>query len=352
VLEPAGVRGCWTGTFDTAEHLLLIIGARRSNVDQAAVYHLKILPPYRDGRTRKPSTGRADMPAPVRYRSAATPDLGSVQPNTSDRSTLDGRAIEAYRFPLMTDPEQQAAMDVLWSGSWLSLPTPVLLCLCACRTVAVQHPACTTRASVSAYAFSGPCSDRFFHRYRHANPFRPHSPASLWTSMALSPVRREPLHVGTSFWNAADHAVLIDCMRGRQSKAGDGDGRSDVRRLTYVSACDGLLLRMIHSDASVALNPRCPGFCSAVQVREAEDVIVSQQRFIAHAGRRDLSTFSDAQFDGTTFEAHPTGGYHCTWILKLQGEVPVEELRPSPRRSRQRCTDTCSSFTQAPDTTA
>src|SRR5260370_7021480 len=66
--------------------------------------------------------------------------------------------------------------------------------------------------------------------------------------------------------------------------------------------------------------------------RDIADIIRSQQRFIATMQGRTatFSTFSDAQFDGATFEAQlpadrmamPTCFY---WILKLKARVPLRQ---------------------------
>ena len=73
------------------------------------------------------------------------------------------------------------------------------------------------------------------------------------------------------------------------------------------------------SETGAGLRPKRPG------TRDAADIIVSQQRFIATMQGRTatFSTFSDAQFDEATFEAQLTEGRNpmmiCWyWIVKLK----------------------------------
>jgi predicted ATPase len=91
-------------------------------------------------------------------------------PSVGERpwQTLNGRPIESLiDLPLMTDPEQQAAMQVL---STLLGPAyftdPHLLCLLACRmvNVSMQHGMCG--ASAHAYGFWGIVLGPVFHHYR------------------------------------------------------------------------------------------------------------------------------------------------------------------------------------------
>jgi hypothetical protein len=104
------------------------------------------------------------------YRKVSTPPCHFRDPSVGERpwQTLNGRPIESLiDLPLMTDPEQQAAMQVL---STLLGPAyftdPHLLCLLACRMVNVgmQHGMCG--ASAHAYGFWGIVLGPVFHHYR------------------------------------------------------------------------------------------------------------------------------------------------------------------------------------------
>ena len=83
-------------------------------------------------------------------------------------------------------------------------------------------------------------------------------------------------------------------------------------------------------------------FVRKARYHDVDDIIVSQQRFIATMQGRtsDFSTFSDAQFDEAAFEAQISGDGTPTavclyWILKLTGAVSVGRLRRGARVSRR-----------------
>src|ERR1700686_4727256 len=87
----------------------------------------------------------------------------------------------------------------------------------------------------------------------------------------------------------------------------------------------GLLLRNDPLDAVWCESERGLDFVRKAGFRDMADAIVSQQRFIATMQGRTatFSTFSDAQFDETTFEEQLTGGRIPTmvclyWIVKLK----------------------------------
>src|SRR5205807_7708008 len=87
--------------------------------------------------------------------------------------TLDGRPIESLiDLPLMTDPELQAAMQVL---SVLTPPAYFtdfrLYCLQVCRIVNVSMQHGTSGPSAHAYAYCAAMLGPVFHRYRDAHRF-------------------------------------------------------------------------------------------------------------------------------------------------------------------------------------
>src|ERR1700693_5416035 len=102
------------GNFDTAEQLIVELLQRgASNVDQAAVYHLKILL-----HTVKSENAQAVASALTGLRLfgidiLAHPTREQIQAEyEAVWQTLNGRPIESLiDLPLMTDPETQAAMQ-------------------------------------------------------------------------------------------------------------------------------------------------------------------------------------------------------------------------------------------------
>jgi len=87
--------------------------------------------------------------------------------------TLDGRAIESLiDLPLMTDPEMQAAMQVLSDLQPVAYLTNFHLCsLQICRMVNISMQYGTSGACAHAYAYWGTMLGPAFHRYRDAHRF-------------------------------------------------------------------------------------------------------------------------------------------------------------------------------------
>jgi PAS domain S-box-containing protein len=317
-----------SGNLEKAEQLIAELLERgASKVDQAAVYHLKVLlhivkaenPQAVDSALECLHLFGIDMPP--------HPTWDEVQSEYETVwQTLDGRPIESLiDLPLMTDPELQAAMDVL---SVLTPPAYFtdtrLYCLHVCRmvTISIQHG--TSGASAHAYGYCGFMLGPFFHRYADAHRFATLACDLVEKHGFIAYQARVHYAMGTvAFWTQPITRA-IDCMRaGIRAAMEAGD-------LTYVCYCmfqsvTGLLLRNDPLDAVWRESEIALDFARQAKYDDAADIIVSQQRFIATMQARTtrFSTFSDAQFDETTFEAQLTGDRMILripwyWILKLK----------------------------------
>ena len=317
-----------TGNFDTAEQLIVELLQRgASKVDQAAVYHLKILL-----HTVKSENAQAVASALTGLRLfdidiPAHPTWEQIQAEyEAVWQTLNGRTIESLiDLPLMTDPEQQAAMQVL---STLLDPAYFthfhLFCLLVCRMVNVstQHGMCG--ASAHAYGHWGIVLGPVFHRYQEGyrsaklacDLVEKHGfiayRAKAYRSMGIAALWTQPITTALDFNRAAFRAA---------SETGD---------LTY--ACYSvdrsvliLLLRNDPLDAVWRESERGLDFVRKAGYGGVADNIVSQQRFIATMQGRTATfpPFSDAQFDEAAFEAqlmaNRTALMVCFyWIIKLK----------------------------------
>jgi PAS domain S-box-containing protein len=240
--------------------------------------------------------------------------------------TLDGRSIESLiDLPLMTDPEQQAAMQVLSTllGTAYFIDFH-LFCLLTCRMVNVSMQHGMSGASAHAYGFWGIVLGPVFHRYREgyrsaklacdlvekhgfiayrAKAYRSIGIAALWT---------QPITTALDFNRAAVRAA---------SETGD---------LTY--ACYSvdrsvliLLLRNDPLDTVWRESERSLDFVRKAGYGGVAHNIVSMQRFIATMQGRTatFSTFSDAEFDEAAFEAQLMANQTAMmvffyWIIKLK----------------------------------
>src|SRR6267378_6601473 len=317
-----------TGNFDTAEQLIVELLQRgASKVDQAAVYHLKILL-----HTVKSENEQAVASALTGLRLfgidiPAHPTWEQVQAEyEAVWQTLNGRPIESLiGLPLMTDPELQAAMQVL------SVLTPPAYftdfrayCLQVCRMVNVSIQHGTSGASAHAYGFLGIVLGLAFHRYSDAYRFaklgcdlvEKHSfiayQAKAYVSMGIAALWTQPIATAIDFNRMAFRTA---------TETGD-----------LTSACYSmfrsvsiLLLRNDPLDVVWRESEKSLDFLRKAGFRDMADAVVSEQRFITTMKGRTatFSSFSDAQFDEAAFEAELTGDRMrlviCWyWIVKLK----------------------------------
>ncbi len=317
-----------TGGFDTAQQLIeeLLLRAA-SKVDQASVYHLKVLlHTVKSENEQAVASGLTclrlfgiDIPAhPTREQLQA-------EYETICKS-LDGRSIESLvDLPLMSDSELQAAMQVL---SVLLAPAYFtdfyLRCLLSGRMVTISNEHGICGASAHGFAFLGSILGPAFHRYGDGYRF-----AKLGCDLVEKHgfiAYRAKAHYAMGIVASFTHPVAsaIDFMRAAfraATEAGD---------LTYACYCversvTGPLLRNDHLASVWRESERGLDFVRKAAFRDIADIVVSQQRFIATMqGRTEsFSTFSDAQFDEAAFEAQLTDDRMTLmicwyWILKLK----------------------------------
>ncbi|MGA2125291.1 MAG: AAA family ATPase [Xanthobacteraceae bacterium] len=317
-----------TGNFDTAEQLIVELLQRgASKVDQAAVYHLKILlHTVKSENAQAVSSALAglglfgiDIPAHPTWEQVEAEYEAVWQ-------TLDGRPIESLiDLPLMTDPEHQAAMQVLSTLLGTVYFTHFhLFCLLVCRMVNVstQHGMCG--ASAHAYGHWGIVLGPVFHRYREGyrsaklacDLVEKHGfidyRAKAYRSMGIAALWIQPMTTALDFNRTAFRAA---------SETGD---------LTYAcySVDRSVLILLLRNDPLEAVwreSERGLDFVRKAGYGGIADSIVCQQRLIATMQGRTatFSTFSDSQFDEAAFETQLTADRTALticwyWILKLK----------------------------------
>jgi PAS domain S-box-containing protein len=316
-----------TGNFETAEQLigeLLQRGA--SKVDQAAAYHLKVLL-----HTVKSENAQAVDIALTCLRLfgidlPAHPTWEQVQAEYETVwQTLNGRPIESLiDLPMMTDPELQAAMQLLSLTSPAYFTDFHLFSLLVCRMVNISMQHGMSGASAYGYASFGFILGPVFHRYREGYGFaklacdlvEKHGfiayQAKIYHAMAIIAIWTQPITTAIDFNRAAFRTA---------TETGD---------LTF--ACNGmfhsvtgLLLRNDPLDAVRRESEMALDFARKAKYGDAVDIIRIQHRFIATMQGRTatFSTFSDAQFDEAAFEAQLTGDRMTLmiclyWIVKLK----------------------------------
>jgi predicted ATPase/signal transduction histidine kinase len=317
-----------SGDVDTAEQLIEeLLPRAASKIDLTAVYQVKVLL-----HTVKSENARAvdsalaclnlfgiDLPA--------HPLFEQVQREyESVRQTLDERRPESLiHLPLMTDPESQAAMQLL---SVLGPPAYFtdfhLFCLIACRMVRIGMQHGISDPSALAFALLGFISGPVFHRYREGYRFAKLA-CDLIEKHGFIANRPKVYHaMGTvAFWTHPT-GTAIDFMRATYRAAIETGDLTFACYGMYQSVMGPLLrndpLDEVWRESEMALN-----FARESKYGEAADIVRSQQRFIATMQGRTatISTFNDAQFDEAAFEARLTADRMTLmicfyWILKLK----------------------------------
>jgi predicted ATPase/transcriptional regulator with GAF, ATPase, and Fis domain len=240
--------------------------------------------------------------------------------------SLNGRPIESLiDLPIMTDPELQAAIQVLSVVTPATFFTNIhLFCLLVCRMAnfSVQHG--MSGASAHGYAHLGSILGTIFHRYSEGYRFAKLSCDLVEKHgfIAYQAKAYDAMGVATQWTHSITTAIDFHRATIRTAiETGD---------LTY--ACYGiyLCLTCLHLrndplDAVCRETETALDYVRKAGFRDVADIIRSQQRFIATMqGRtKTFSTFSDAQFDGAAFEAQLTTDRMAMtvcfyWILKLK----------------------------------
>jgi len=317
-----------SGNVDTAEQLigeLLQRGA--SNIDQAAAYRLKVQLHMVKGKYPQAVDDALTCLRLLGIDLLAHPTREQVQAEYDTVwQNLNGRPIESLiDLPLMTDPEVQAAMQVLATLSSPAFFTDLqLFCLHLCRMVNVtlRHGICG--ASAHGCAEFGFILGSFFHRHSEGYRFAKLS-CDLVEKLGFIAYKAKVYHaMGTiAFWTQP----VASAIEFNRAVFCSGTETGDLTFACYGihQFVAGLLLRNDPLDAAWRESELALDLARKAKFGDAADIVVSQQRFIATMQGRTatFSTFSDAQFDEATFETQLTGDRMpiliCWyWILKLK----------------------------------
>jgi PAS domain S-box-containing protein len=325
-----------TGNFEQAEQIIAeLLQRAASKIDQAAAYHLKIL--LHIVKSEKPQAVHSaltclrlfgiDLPAHPTWEQVQA-EYETVWRN------LDGRTIEGLiDSPLMTDPELQAAMRLLFVLAHAAYFTDFhLRCLLLCRmaNVSMQHG--TSGVSATAYGFLGFTLGPVFHRYREGYRFTKLGcdlvekygfvayQAKVYFAMGQVTVWTQPIASAIDFYRAAVRSAI---ETGDLTTAG----------YSMLLSVTGLLVQNDPLDAVWRESEMGLDFARKTRFDDIADGIVIQRRFIATMQGRtaNFSTFSDAQFDEAVFEAQLTRGRVIAasicayWIYKLQARFLAGE---------------------------
>ena len=317
-----------SGNHDVAEMLISELPARgASKIDKAAAYRLKI-----DLHVMKSENVKGVESAleclrlfGIEIPAHPTPEQVGAE-YEKVWNNLGERSIESLiDLPMMTDPEMRAAMGVL---SGLFAPayfTDVnLVRLHVARMVNVSINYGTTDASAYAYGWFGTTLGSISGRYADGYRFGKLACDLVETHKFLTYRARTCFSMEMVALWTQPIAIALDYIR-EAFRAGVETGDFSIACYSSNHTITDLLARGDHLDEVWRELERCLDFVRQARFRDVVDVIVSQQRFIENMRGRtaSFSTFSDAKFDETVFEAELTEDRMATmvawyWILKLQ----------------------------------
>jgi PAS domain S-box-containing protein len=317
-----------SGNFKNAERLIVELLQRgTSKVDQAAVYRLKVQSHVMKSENQQAVASALTCVRLFGIDLPAHPTEEQVQAEYETVwQTLDGRPIESLiDLPLMTDPELQAAMQVLSVLTPAAYFTDIRLYrLLVCRMVKISMRYGTTGASAQAFGYLGSMLGPLFHRYRDAHRFAKLACDLVEKHGFIAFHAKVYYTMGrVAFWTQPI-ATAIDFMRAT-FRAAIETGDLTFACYGMFQSVMGLLLRNDPLDVVWRESEMALDFAREAKYGDAEDIIGSQLHFIATMQGRTttFSTFSDAQFDEAAFEAKLTGDRMplmicCYWILKLK----------------------------------
>ena len=309
------------GQFDDADAMIAtLLTHAAARVDMAAVYRLKI-----DLHVVKSETPRAvdsgleclrrfgiDIPA--------HPSWEEVQEEYEKIwRNLEGRSIESLvDLPEITDPEMQAVMRVL-----AALIAPAffidgnLMSLLICQSANLSLIHGIANASTQGYAWLGWFLGPVFHRYDEGYRFGKLACELVSQRNFLPDVARVTYIMGlTASWTQP-LTIAIDLLRDAFRM---GVETGDLYYACYSCAhlVSRLLMRGDNLDQAADECRRYLDFVRKTGFRDGVDLLLSAQQVIASLRglTRDLSTFSDAEFDEAGFEARLTGNRMSTLIFR------------------------------------
>jgi len=317
-----------SGNFEKAEELIgELLPRAASKVDQAAVYQVKLLL----------HTVKSENPQAVASGLACLRLFGiDVQAHPTQEQvqaeyetvwqTLAGRSTESLiDLPMITDPELQAAMQVLSVLTPASYDTDIrLYCLLVCRMVNVSMQHGMSGASAHGFAHLGSILGPVFHRYSEAWRFAKLARDLVEKHGFIAYQAKAYNSMGLAAQWTQSITAAIDFLRAMFRAATETGDLTYACYAMYLSVTD-LVVRNDPLDAVWRESEMALDFVRKAGFRDVADIIRSQQRFIATMQGRTatFSTFSDAHFDEATFEAQLTADRLAQlvcyyWIVKLK----------------------------------
>ncbi len=305
-----------TGNFETAQHLITGLLRRAVyNVDFAAASSLQAELHVLKGEHPQAIDSALACLRSFGINMTAHPTFDEVQAEYETLwQNLGERPVEALiDLPLMTDPEMQAAMQLL---AFITAPAYFTdyqlfsLLLGRMANLSMQHGA--SGAAAHAYGYVGTMLASVFRRYQDAYRFAKLA-CDLVDKHNFAAYQSKVYHARAlvAYW-ARPIAEAHEFM---QLTFRSGIETGDLIFAAYgaFGSVTALLLRNDPLDAVWRASETAIDFAKKVKYSDAQVLVESQQRFIAAMQGR-----TEVQPDQRTFEAQPASHVCLDWILKLK----------------------------------
>jgi len=310
------------GDFHTAEQLLAVLSQRAaSNLDRAAVYHLKILVNSVKGEYSQAVDNGLMCLRLLGIDVPRHPTWDQVEAEYDTAwQALDGRPIESLiDLPLLTDPELNAAMQIFLDLTPAAYLTDFhLSCFQMGRVVRLSMQHGVSGAAAHAFGYWGTVLGPVFHRYSDAqrlaklgcdlvdkHGFVAHR-AHVYYAMGRVAFWTQPMGAAIDFMQA-NYRALIET------------GDHTLACHSRLQAVTGLLLRNDPLDAVYQESEASLDFVRKAKYGDAADIIEIQRHFIAvmqgrpvHLAARGEAPFEAQLQDRTSL----TMSWY--WILQLK----------------------------------
>jgi PAS domain S-box-containing protein len=316
------------GNFEAADGLIAdLLDRAESKTDKAATYRLKILLDVMRAQYRRAVDNGLEC---LRLFGIDIPTHPSGEEVKVDYEkiwqNLGDRSIESLiELPLMSDPEKQAAMQVL-----AELSTPAwytdrnLFCLHVCHMTNMTLKYGITGVCPHGFAELASILGPVFHRFPDGYRFGKLA-CSLVDKYGLagSKMRTYLGMARVAPWTRP-MATAVDFVR-RAFRAGIDTHERSYACFTWIDLVTDLLLQGVHLDQVLSESEKGLHFARKAKFRDAVDFLTSQQQFIQSMRGQTVSfaSLSDDRFDEGAFEAQLTEDRMSTmvcyyWIFKLQ----------------------------------
>jgi len=316
------------GNFDAADGLIAdLLDRAESKMDKAATYRLKILVDVMRAQYRRAVDNGLeclrlfgiDIPTHPSWEEVKV-DYEKIWQNLGDRS------IESLiELPLMSDPEKQAAMQVL-----AELSTPAwytdrnLFCLHVCHMTNISLKYGITGVSPHGFTELASILGPVFHRFPDGYRFGKLACSLVDKYGFAGSKMRAYLGMARVVPWTRPMATAVDFVR-RAFRAGIDTHERSYACFTCIDLVTDLLLQGVHLDQVWSESEMGFNFARKAKFRDAVDFITSQQQFIQNMRGQTASfaSLSDDRFDEGAFEVQLTEDRMSTmvcyyWILKLQ----------------------------------